>query len=118
MCRSEVLRCGIHKECTAPRIYGPLLHEQQRRPVRAPFELPTTNYQLEGLSSRQRPAGDRVAMLAGLGELRLLRRRIRRAAGERADARAEVRAIAQRVDLDADDGDVCRERGSADALAL
>src|SRR5688572_23367225 len=74
-----------------------------------------TAARLEGLPADQRGAGDRVAVLAGLRELLLLGHGVDGTLGNGADARAEGRAVAQRVEMDAE---YCagREAGGRDPL--
>src|SRR5262245_62003861 len=61
-------------------------------------------HRLERVSAAQRVAGNRVTMLLGLRQLRLVRCRIDRALGDGADSRSEIRAISQGVQLDAEYG--------------
>src|SRR5436189_5419210 len=72
-------------------------------------------FTLEGRAADQFAALDRIAVLARLGQFRLLGRRIRRAPGEGTDAGAEVRAVAQRVEVHAEHG-AGRERRAGDPL--
>src|SRR5437016_5689697 len=52
---------------------------------------------LERRPADQRASLNRVAMLIGFRQLRLIRRRVHRALGESADSRAEITAVAQRI---------------------
>src|SRR6187399_2609432 len=74
-----------------------------------------TSRRSEGGAADQRASRHRVAVLAGLRKLGLVGGRIGRAPGERADARAEVRAVAKRIQLDAEHR-AGGERGPGDPL--